>query len=156
MKLWCLPAEEQKIPIINSNWKNDGFSGLSSGNKNTVVLQHLLETQKRAERSNPIHLHELFFVVQHHHPLKVLTCWSPSLTWGSKTEIGTGRVFMRSYKDIISFLSVTNKQIFFCFFPFLPFPAVVKLTVICNQYITGANKLLYLLALNPEATTACP
>lgn len=70
--------------------------------------------------------------------------------------MGTDRVFLRSYKDVISCLFVTKKQMFFCSFPFLPFPAVVKLTVICNQYITGANKLLWLLVLNPEATTACP
>lgn len=49
-----------------------GFLVLSSGNEKTVVPQHLLETQKSMERSNPIHLHELFFVVQHHHSPKML------------------------------------------------------------------------------------
>lgn len=59
-----------------------GFLVLSSGNKNTVVLQHLLETQKIMEGSNPIHLHELFFVVQHHHSLKVL------IMLESKSDLG--------------------------------------------------------------------
>lgn len=67
-----------------------------------------------------------------------------------------GKVFLRSYKDAISFLFVTKKQMFYAPSLFLSFPAVVKLTVICNQYTTGANKLLWLLMLNPEATTACP
>lgn len=133
-----------------------GFLILSSGNKKTVVLQYLLETQKRMEGSNSIHLHELFFLwYSTTTPSKYSPCRSPSLTCGIKAEMEAGRVFLRSYKDAISFFVCYQEAKVLYSFPFLSFPAVVKLTVICNQYTTGANKLLWLLVLNPEATTAC-
>lgn len=59
-----------------------GFLVLSSGNKKPVVLQHLLETQKRMEGSNPVHLRELFFMVQHHYSLEVLAILK------SKSDLG--------------------------------------------------------------------